>query len=335
MKPSMHIKDNGGDISILGANVPNLYLVLLKFRFPPINVVQRAPNEFTCVLPHADSLLLFADVVKRYKNSDWRYDLVSVALSHKFDREYPESLHQDNGKYNVSLSSVLIPVRRRRNNKLELYLPMRYSHVLLVTISKASAILGGLYRIESLLRQESLWIRKRDDIAKLAIIATDFLNKKSAVSEISVGSGGYRAIDLSVKVPIEFLSTEYVFFASVRDREKLVEELDMLKKSGVGKKRDMGFGDLISYDIYKVQFSNKIAIESPMILLYKEKDNYFKIITLRNLPVTIVNTLRQKNELIIASMNFVSSRIRPPYWIREEIYVMPFSEFLLRRFSRS
>ncbi len=308
---------------------PSLYLILLKFRFPPINIVQEAPNISTYIPPHADSLLLFADIVKGYGDNDWRYDFAKVALFRKFNRECPESLYYSK-EYSAPLSSVLIPVLKRRDSELEIYLPTKYPRALSVTIEDNSVTLNRLYKVEGLLRQERLWIRKRDDITKLALISTRFLNIKRVVSGISARSGGYRAIDLSVKAPIEYLSTELAFFASVSDYEKLVEELEVLKRSGIGKKRDMGFGDLVSWKAYKVLLNrHEIRVLDSMILLYKEQ-NYFRIITLRNLPAAIINTLRQRGRLLIINMKAVLSSIRPPYWVREKLCLMPFSEFLLK-----
>lgn len=317
------------DAGISAPEAHSLYLVLLKFRFPPINIVQEAPNTSTYIPSHADSLLLFADIVKNYVNNDWRYDFVKASLFRKFDREYPESLHYSK-EYGVPLSSVLIPVLRRNDNRLELFLSTRYPRALSVTVDRGSVTLSRLYRVEGLLRQEKLWIRKRDDIVKLSLISTGFLNIKRVVSGISARSGGYRAIDLSVKVPVEYLSTELAFFASIGDYRKLVEELNILKRSGIGKKRDMGFGDLVSWEVYRIQYNeHEIKVLDPMILLYKEHDN-FRVITLRNLPAIIVNALRQRYRLLIVNMKAILSRTRPPYWVREELCLMPFSEFLLR-----
>ena len=325
----MREDDSKGDRSIQAPETLNLYLVLLKFRFSPINIVQEAPNISTHIPPHADSLLLFADIVKGYGNNDWRYDFVKTALFRRFDREYPESLHYSK-EYGVPLSSTLIPVLRREDSRIELYLPTRYPRVLSVIMEGNFVTLNRLYKVEGLLRQERLWIRKRDDIAKLALVGEGFLNIRRVVSGISAGSGGYRAIDLSVKIPIEYLSTELAFFASISDYGKLVEELEVLKRSGIGKKRDMGFGDLISWGIYKVLFNRyEIKILDPMILLYREH-NYFRIITLRNLPAAIINVLRQRGRLLTINMKAILSSTRPPYWVRKELCLMPFSEFLLK-----
>jgi len=326
-------KDNNGEDAVAQAlEIHNLYLVLLKFRFPPLNTIQEAPNTLTYIPLHADSLLLFADIVRDYGNDDWRYDFIEIALFHKFGKEYPESLHYSK-EYGVSLASILIPVFRRKGNEIELYLSTKYvPRILSVVIEEDSAILNSLYRIENLSRQEKLHIRKRDDITKLISMSTELFDiKEATMSRISSRRGGYKAINLSVKIPLEYLSTEFVFFASVSNYEKLVEELNVLKRSGIGKKRDMGFGDLVSWNVYRVIFrENEIRVLDPMILYVKEQDDSRNIITLRNLPVSVIDKLRQKSKLLILNMIVTLSRVKPPYWVREGLCLAPFSEFLLR-----
>lgn len=319
--------------------VPNLYLVMLRFRFPPMNLVQEAPNILTYIPFHADSLLLFADIVKDYRNVDWRFDFVKISCFRKFDREYPRSLRYSK-EYGVALSSVMMPVLRRDNGLLELYLPTRYPRILSLVLNNDTASMLELRRSEALLRQEKLWIRKRDDISKLALLNIELFKMKELKSYINARSGGYRAIDLLLKIPLEYLSIELAFFVSVSNYKELLNELNILKRSGVGKKRDMGFGDLISWEIYKVKVGNRnLGIWIPMVL-YSIEGNTIRAITLRNLPASILDTLRRSRQegkskdckplFLPVNMRIVLSRIKPPYWLKEELCLMPFSEFLLR-----
>ncbi len=118
---------------------------------------------------------------------------------------------------------------------------------------------------------------------------------------------------------------------------KLQEELSTLKRSGVGKKRDMGFGDLISWEIYKVEPENKyLDIRDPMLIYSKEND-IIRLITLRNLPATVLNELRKPEKekdrkiwFLPVNMKMALSRTKPPYWLRQELCLMPFSKFWLR-----
>lgn len=303
-----------------------------------MNLIQEAPNILTYMPFHADSLLLFADIVKDYGDTDWRFDFVKASYFRKFDKEYPGSLKVSE-EHGVALSSVVLPVLRRTSDALDLYVPTRHPRILTIAIRNHVVRLHELRRTDALLRQERLWIRKRDDISKLALISIDTFELK-AKSNINVRKGGYRAIDVSLKIPLEYMSTELAFFASVNSYEELQEELNMLKRSGIGKKRDMGFGDLISWEIYKVKPGNKyLNIRDPM-LLYSIENNITRLITLRNLPATILNMLREPkhkgrgrdDELLFlpVNMNMVLSRTKPPYWLRQELCLMPFSEFLLR-----
>jgi len=191
--------------------------------------------------------------------------------------------------------------------------------------------LKELSRANDLSRQEKLWIRKKDDIVKLALIGGEYLDLRNLVSDINSRSGGYRAIDISIKIPVEYLSTELAFFASISDLKALEDELNVLKKSGIGKKRDMGFGDLVAWEIYEFYSSNKeISILYPMIISYKEGNSTRRIITLRNLPAHVITSLKNVGKLLPLNMKMILSRTRPPYWVREELCITPFSEFLLK-----
>ncbi len=335
----MYDNNRRSSLEIPLTGVPDLYLIILRFRFPPMNLIQEAPNILTYIPFHADSLLLFADIVKDYGDTDWRFDFVKASYFRKFDKEYPGSLKVSE-EHGVALSSVVLPVLRRTSDALDLYLPTRHPHILVITIRNNVVHLRKLRRTDASLRQERLWIRKRDDISKLALVDTYTFELEGLKSNINTRSGGYRAIDVSLKIPLEYMSTELAFFASVNSYEKLQEELSMLKRSGIGKKRDMGFGDLISWETYRVELDNKcLNIRDPM-LLYNMENNIIRLITLRNLSATIFNMLRKPkqkrrgkgDELLFLPINIkiVLSRTKPPYWLRQELCLMPFSEFLLR-----
>ena len=101
------------------------------------------------------------------------------------------------------------------------------------------------------------------------------------------------------------------------------------------KKRDMGFGDLVAWKIYEFDSSDEeISILYPMIVSYKENDNIRRIITLRNLSAQVITSLKNVGELLPLNMKMVLSRTKPPYWVREELCITPFSEFLLKIYLR-
>jgi len=221
--------------------VPNLYLIVLEFRFPPLNLIQEAPNILTFLPPHSDSILLFADIVKRYSSHDWRYDFVEATLFREFDKEYPDSLNLLH-ELNVPLATVFLPVIRENKKYLEILVPTRHPYLLKVMVWDSKVTLAEISKYNSISRQESLWLRKRDDIAKLGMLNGKHLKLIRITTSISSRSGGYRAIDASLKIPIEYLSTKTAFLASIKDREVLEEELKVLERTGVGKKRDMNIG---------------------------------------------------------------------------------------------
>ena len=313
--------------------IPNLHLIILKFRFPPINVVQEAPNLLTYLPLHVDSMLLFADIVRSFGNNDWRFNFVKTAMFHKFDKDRPKSLNFLR-KYDITRSSVLLPIIRMRDNELKLHIFTKPPRILTVALEKSYTQLKELSRANDLSRQEKLWIRKRDDIVKLALIGGEYLDLRNLVSGINSRSGGYRAIDISIKIPVEYLSTELAFFASISDLKALEDELDVLKKNSIGKKRDMGFGDLVEWKVYEfVSGDGKISILSPMIVFYRENDNTTRIITLRNLPAHVITSLKNVGEVLPLNMKMVLSSTKSPYWVKKELCIAPFSEFLLKNRS--
>jgi len=316
----------------------NLYLVVLKFRFPPLNFIQLAANTLTYISPHADSMLLFADIINSFSD-DWRFNFLEKQLSRKFDRERPNSLEMSE-RYSVPLASVLLPVIHAQASYLEVLVPTRNPWILsLSREGDNQAVLKSMERREILSHQEKLRLCKRDDIAKLAVVGTGFLKlagkREKGLSAVNSRRGGYRAIDVTLKVPMEYLSTQLAFFASLRDYDGLNKELEILRRFGIGKKRDMGFGDLINWQILKVKTDN-ILIADPMVILHAEDNkSRWRLITLRNIPALLIDSLKYeldkyRGHLLTLGMNMVLSREKPPYWLREGLYIAPFSEFLLK-----
>ena len=313
--------------------VEDVYLVVLRFRFAPLNFVQEAPNVMTFLPPHLDSVLLFADIIKKYVDRDWRYDFVKAALFQEFDKWLPDSLNSLQ-QLDVPLATVLLPVVKEGGEGLEMLVSTSPPYLLKVSLKTSSrnpeAILAGVYKYEGFSRQESLWLRKRDDIAKLGIINGERVKLLlEGGSNIESSKGGYRAIDVSLKVPIEYLSTEAAFLASAKSEDALEDELAVLRKMGVGKKRDMGFGDLVGWKVYQVRFAGNIKIVGPMALAIEEAE-LTRVITLRNTPPSFIASLRDRYEVLPLSVRTVLSQARPPYWVRRESFIAPFSEFLLK-----
>ena len=308
----------------------DLVMILLKFRFPPLNFVQEAPNLLNYIYLHADSVLVFADIIHDY-STDWRFSYLEASLYRKFTREVPISINVSR-VFDTPLASILLPVLNNSGNqssrKLKVNIPVSKPLSLVIDIGGTSALLKGSTDEKIEVRQERLWLRKRDDIPELTYNLPE-LNVIELRSDISNKSGGYRAIDITLKIPAIFLSTEFVFFTSVKDRYVLERELDTLVRTGLGKKRDTGFGDLISWSIYDLRIESKsISILDPMVLAIKEGD-YIKLVTFRNIPTLVLERLRDISILPLR-LRVTSSRRKPPYWVREELCIMPFSEILVK-----
>lgn len=312
-------------------SLKDLVVVLLKFRAPPLNFIQEAPNLMNYIYLHADSALVFADIVRNYI-TDWRFNYLEVALYHKFVEATPLSINSSR-VFETPLASVLLSVLHDLQNplsrQLKVYIPTAKPLSLVIDINDKRALLKGIMYEKIEARHEKLWLRKRDDISKL-MHNLDRLNITGLRSYIANKSGGYRATDLALKIPIVFLSTEFVFFASIKNVDALRQELNTLIKTGFGKKRDMGFGDILSWEVYELSTNSRsIMILDPMILAIGEK-NYTKLITLRNTPVSVLEYLRNIGILPLR-LRVASSRRKPPYWVKKELCITPFSEMLIKK----
>lgn len=311
----------------------DLVMVLLKFRVPPLNLIQEAPNLLNYIYLHADSMLVFADIVRNY-NTDWRFDYLEAALYHNFVEVTPLSINNSR-VFDTPLTSVLLPVlhdlRSLSPRQLKVYIPTAKPLSLVIDINDKKALLKEITSERTVTRFKKLWLRKRDDIPKLMHYLPKLkINMHKLGSSITNKSGGYRAIDVTVKIPIVFFSTEFVFFASIKDVDAFRQELNTLIKTGFGKKRDMGFGDLLSWEVYNLN-SRNIMISDPMFLSIR-KENHSKLVTLRNTPVTVIEYLRNRNiDILPLRLRVAPSRRKPPYWVKEELCIMPFSEMLTKK----
>ncbi|WP_448579734.1 hypothetical protein [Thermosphaera sp.] len=316
-------------------SLKNLNMVLLKFRTPPLNFIQEAPNLMNYIYLHADSALVFADIVRNC-TTDWRFDYLDAVLYHKFVEATPLSINNSRA-FETPLASVLLPVMHDSQNplsrQLRVYIPTAKPMSLVIDISNRRALLKELEEkmIEKIeFRHEKLWLRKRDDISKLMHSLEGKLDITELKSYIANKSGGYRAIEFTLKIPIVFLSTEFVFFASIKNVDALRQELNTLIKTGFGKKRDMGFGDLLSWEVYELSTNSRnITILDPMILAIGAK-NYTKLITLRNTPVSLLEDLHN-NGMLPLRLRIASSSTKPPYWVKKEFCITPFSEMLIKK----
>ncbi len=94
----------------------------------------------------------------------------------------------------------------------------------------------------------------------------------------------------------------------------------------------MGFGDIISWSIYEVANNlQQLYVANPLVLVYKESSGNSKIIALRNLPGAFMATLRNMNiHILPLKLKLILSSTRPPYWVKKEFVLAPFSEFLAK-----
>ncbi len=283
-----------------------MYLVTLKFRAYPLSLSLSSPNELSQELIPLDGPLAFAEYYKtRLPNdSDWRIKYLEDVLTTK-ELEWISDIR----------SSYLLPCTVNEET-LTITTPMGFKAVFNVD-GKACYEFSREQRLgkwES--SQIFLRLGRRDDIIKVEILRNSMgvsLTKKTKGLPSSQ-SGPYKAVDYSLR-----LYTPNLMWASIVSgisQRKLDELISILRKFGIGKKRNMGWGDLLEYQIYELKGKN---ITSEYILHTQGESKFLE--TWRPISPERIAKLVTKlpKETRYKKFSLLDSKIgygaeKPPYW---------------------
>ncbi|ASJ06670.1 hypothetical protein [Thermococcus pacificus] len=285
-----------------------MYLVTLRFRAYPLSFSLSSPNELSQELMPLDGPLAFAEYyrTKLSHDPDWRIKYLEDVLTAR-ELEWVSNIR----------SSYLLPCTVNEE-RLTITTPMGFKVVFNV---------NGEARYEFSERQHPkkwessqifLRLGRRDDIIKVEILRNSLgvsLTKRTKGLPSSQ-SGPYKAVDYSLR-----LYTPNLMWASIVDgisQRKLRELLYILRKFGVGKKRNMGWGDLLEYHIYELKSRN---ITSSYILHAQGESRFLE--TWRPIsPEKIAGMITKPpkgveyNRLSLLDSKIGYGAERPPYWRR-------------------
>lgn len=282
------------------------YLVTLKFRTYPLSLSLSSPNELSQELMPLDGALAFAEYykIKLSCESDWRMKYLEDTLNSK-EVEWRSKTQ----------SSYLLPAIVNDEN-LIVTTPMGFKAVFTIGTKAHYEFSQSQYpkRMES--SQILLRLGRRDDIVKVEILRNslgiEFPRKIKALP--SSQSGPYKAVDYLVKT-----YTPNLMWVSVVEgisKEKLEELLSILKKFGIGKKRNMGWGDLLDYNIHPLDRDSRNSITSEYIV-----HNQKFLETWRPLsPEKIAELIKWPQRTVRnGKLSLLDSKIgygaeKPPYW---------------------
>jgi hypothetical protein len=158
-------------------------------------------------------------------------------------------------------------------------------------------------------------IRKRVALDRLSSLGLGLVGERGRplTGEPETGKGVLKAIDNRI---ITWQVYEYVWFADVRDQDRLVSLLEVLKYQGMGKKRTAGFGKMLGYEIKPLQevFPN-LEIERRLFVKWNGD-----LVLLRPLPY---DTIMAAPPRVVMTNLMVESGCgyRPPYWSDRRVVV--------------
>ncbi|NJE42476.1 hypothetical protein [Thermococcus sp. GR6] len=287
-----------------------IYLVTLKFRVYPLSLSLSNPNELSQEPFTLDGPLAFAEYYKKRlsNNADWRIQYLEDILITK-ELEWESNIR----------SSYLLPATLQ-GKKLTITTPMGFEAVFALD-TKASYKLSQKQHAK---RWESsqilLRLGRRDDIIKMESLRNSLgitLTRKTKLPSSLSQSGPYKAIDYTVK-----LYTPNLMWASVVSgisQKKLEELLSILRKFGIGKKRNMGWGDLLEYRIYPLKSGTTIT---PDYILHVHENSKFLEMWRPVSPEKIAELIKGPQRVTqYRKFSLLDSKIgygaeKPPYWRR-------------------
>jgi len=301
-----------------------LKLVLLKFRFPPLSCLLEGPIKlFKSVPTHLDSALaaaeLFITAIERGRESqEFTIEMLLRAYKGHIEADVPSSLRWSTGNINYPLGSALIPVRQLSESGLSLLLPSEEPYLLHVILKNGEAISS---RVEPFEEPKALAefhnilpLRRRTNIERLLqLLTAKRLNvSRRGLSQITEARGAYRALDSRARLEGVLSTTIFAAILDVANESLLHRCLNLLRVLGIGKKRDMGYGDLISYRVLELESS---GIELKPDYVEWEEEGLRHRITLRLLPWHIIRSWIAEGWRLIRATTITSSH-KPPYWFR-------------------
>jgi hypothetical protein len=159
-------------------------------------------------------------------------------------------------------------------------------------------------------------IRKRIDATRFSSLNLTRVGKRGTplTSEPETGKGVLKAIDNRLTT---WQIYEYVWFAAVKNKQRLRDLLDILEfQNGVGKKRTAGFGKLLRCDVKPLEESFPDLEVKRSVFVEWEDD----LVLLRPLPYDAV--MQAPRRVVMTNLIVESGcGYQPPYWSDRRIVV--------------
>jgi hypothetical protein len=285
-----------------------LYLLCLEFRTPPFNVQFCYPNAQISIPIILDGAFSFLD---KFSNiEDWRKTYLTDTF--KEIRHSTPTIQ----------TSYMFPAIQD-NNIVKFITPL--NTCLTFRLGKKAALERIFNSEESdegiLPTSFYLRLKREFDFTKV-INMVDSLHpltvprrkgKIAGISKINERKGPHKSISLDLQIKTSNLF--WCTFAKADELSVLNTYLQCLQINGIGKKRNMGWGDLKCFEIYELESNASSTVSVDKIEYYEKNEEFMETIRPKQLKY-IQNFL---NDYILIKSRLGQGAIYPPYWGNETL----------------
>lgn len=282
-----------------------VYLTCLEFRTPPFALQFRYPNAQTSVPIVLDGAFAFLN--KYNRSGDWREEYLTDAFD-PIVHEPPD----------IKTSYILPAIEDRQ--MLKLITPLETSLVFKIN---DKAIFEEISSEGPSTVPFSMRLNRRFALDKLLSLETSADNLKlsrkrgkiAGIGSIFESRGPYKSISLDLK--INACNLFWCVFVDTEDLDILKGYLEHLRISGIGKKRNMGWGDLKEFKVYEMELNNSIQISVDKLIYGQDNGKIMEIIRPKELKE--IQRLIRDEKCRLLKVFLGHGAVDPPYWGKDTV----------------
>lgn len=282
-----------------------VYLACLEFRTPPFTLQFRYPNAQISVPIVLDGAFSFFD--KYGGLDDWREKYLTDA--------FDPIVHESPG---IKTSYMLPAVEDQHTIKF--ITPLETC--LVFKINK-NAVFKGISDENPAIVPFSLRLNRRFALNKALLLETSTDNFKlsrdkgkiTGISSIDESRGPFKSISLDLK--INACNLFWCVFVETDNPDVLKGYLEHFKISGIGKKRNMGWGDLKEFYVYEMELDNSIQISVNELIYNQDNEKIMEII--RPKELSEIRRLIQNKKYSLLKILLGHGAVDPPYWGKDTV----------------
>ncbi len=169
----------------------------------------------------------------------------------------------------------------------------------------------------------SLRLNRRFTLNKAFLLETSVDNFKlsrkkgkiAGIGSIDESRGPFKSISLDLK--INACNLFWCVFVDTNNLDVLKDYFEHLKISGIGKKRNMGWGDLKEFCIYEMELDDSIQISVNELIYDQDDEKIMEMIRPKELRE--IRGLIQNKKCSLLKILLGHGAVNPPYWGKDTV----------------